>query len=139
MWDRSIPTGPTRPSMMVGKFCEWILWEGNERRRGKPTLASTTVDDFVIDITGRVELVERSVGQSVGGLGELLSTEELPKKPFALAAYITGASVECNSKPMCFKIVHLLRKKEFQLSLERSKWLVGRIGLIIKIISRTHT
>lgn len=107
----------------------------------EPALASTTVDDFVIDITGRVELhvVERSVGQSVGGLGELLSTEELPKKPFALAAYITGASLECNSKPMCFKIVHLLRKKEFQLSLERSKWLVGRIGLIIKITSRTHT
>ena len=69
----------------------------------EPALASTTVDDFVIDITGRIELVESSVGQSVGGLGELLSTEELPKKPFALAAYITGASVECNSKPMCFK------------------------------------
>ena len=81
----------------------------------EPALASTTVDDFVIGITGRVELVESSVGQSVGGLGELLSTEELPKKPFALAAYITGASVECNSKPMRFKIVHLLRKRRIPI------------------------
>lgn len=35
----------------------------------EPALASTTIDDFVSDITGRVELFERSVGQSIGGLG----------------------------------------------------------------------
>lgn len=48
----------------------------------EPALVSTTVVDSVIDITGRVELVERSVGQSVGW--ELLSIKELPKKPFCL-------------------------------------------------------